>query len=135
MDRGGPDWALVGDAGGFVDAITGEGIFYALRSAQAWARALAAGAVETYDARWRSEFGAELTRASALVHRFYHPRFIERVVRYGARHQGIRTVLADLVMGTQSYQTLRHRLQRELLHSGWRRLTGWTGSRARLSGA
>ncbi|HYO45829.1 MAG TPA: FAD-dependent monooxygenase, partial [Gemmatimonadota bacterium] len=43
VPRGGKDWALVGDAGGFVDAITGEGIFYALRSARAWSRALAAG--------------------------------------------------------------------------------------------
>lgn len=137
VDRGGPDWALVGDAGGFVDAITGEGIFYALRSARAWSRALADGAVETYDARWRGEFGAELACASRLVHRFYHPRFIERVVRYGARHQEIRTVLADFVMGTQSYQTLRQRLQRELLRFGWRRLTGWMGpgAGARLSGA
>jgi flavin-dependent dehydrogenase len=125
VGRGGPDWALVGDAGGFVDAITGEGIFYALRSARAWSRALERGTPEEYDAIWRAEFGAELEKASELVNRFYRPRFIERVVQFGARNAGIRAVLADLVMGTQPYQSLRGRLQREVVRSGWRRLTEW----------
>jgi flavin-dependent dehydrogenase len=130
VGRGGPDWALVGDAGGFVDAITGEGIYYALKSARAWGRALAAGAPERYDQEWQGEFGDELAKASTLVLRFYHPSFIERVVRYGSGSREIRTVLADLVMGTQPYTTLRWRLQRELVRSGWRRLTAW----ARRSG-
>lgn len=125
-DRGGPDWALVGDAGGFVDAITGEGIHYALMSARAWARALAAGEPERYDDEWRGEFGAELEKASRLVHVYYRPGFIEKVIRLGARSHGIRMVLADLVMGRQSYRTLRRRLQRELWRAGWRRLLGTT---------
>jgi flavin-dependent dehydrogenase len=128
--RGGRDWALVGDAGGFVDAITGEGIYYALKSARAWARALANGEPERYDEEWRDEFGEELSKASALVHRFYHPGFIERVVRWGTSSREIRIVLADLVMGTQSYVTLRRRLQRALLRAGLRRLTSWLPSRS-----
>lgn len=124
VPRGGPDWALVGDAGGFVDAITGEGIFYALRSARAWGRALERGNPAAYDGLWREEFGEELEKASNLVHRFYHPRFIERVVRFGARSAAIRGVLADLVMGTQPYRTLRRRLQREIVRAGVRRLAG-----------
>ena len=134
VDRGGPDWALVGDAGGFVDAITGEGIYYALRSARAWGRALADGALETYDRIWRSEFGEELEKASSLVHLYYRPRFIERIVRFGARSAGIRTVLADLVMGTQPYRTLRRRLQQEVLRAGWRRLTGRSLREVSVSG-
>ena len=39
----GADWLLVGDAAGFVDPFTGEGIYRALRSARAAAAALAAG--------------------------------------------------------------------------------------------
>lgn len=117
VDRGGETWALVGDAGGFVDAITGEGIYYALRSARAWGRALAAGEPARYDATWRAEFGEELEKASRLVHLYYRPRFIERVIQFGARSRGIRTVLSDLVMGEQPYRTLRHRLQRELVKS------------------
>lgn len=123
VPRGGRDWALVGDAGGFVDAITGEGIFYALRSARAWGRALAAGRPESYDRLWRAEFGAELTKASALVHRFYHPRFIERVVGFGSKSASVRRLLSDLVMGTQPYVTLRRRLQREIVRGAARRMT------------
>ena len=123
VPRGGRDWALVGDAGGFVDAITGEGIFYALRSARAWSRALAAGRPETYDRVWQAEFGAELAKASALVHRFYHPRFIERVIGFGSKSASVRGLLGDLVMGTQPYVTLRRRLQRELVRGAARRVT------------
>jgi flavin-dependent dehydrogenase len=125
VDRGGDDWAVVGDAGGFVDAITGEGIYYALKSARAWARALAGGAPERYDAEWRSEFGEELAKASSLVRRFYEPRFIERVICFGRANLEIRSVLADLVMGVQPYMSLRRRLEREILRSGWRQLTSW----------
>ena len=39
----GPGWMLVGDAAGFIDPFTGEGIFRALRSARAATQALAAG--------------------------------------------------------------------------------------------
>jgi flavin-dependent dehydrogenase len=124
VDRGGRDWALVGDAGGFVDAITGEGIYYALKSARAWARALEAGRPETYDEEWRGEFGNELEKASRLVHLYYKPAFIERVIGFGRASRGIRTVMSDLVMGRQSYLTLRRRLQREIARAGWRRLTG-----------
>ncbi len=123
VPRGGANWALVGDAGGFVDAITGEGIFYALRSARALGQALAAGEPTSYDAIWRAEFGLELAKASRLVRRFYDPRFVERVIQFGARSRGVRGVLADLVMGTQSYQTLRRRLQREIARAAWRRVT------------
>jgi flavin-dependent dehydrogenase len=130
VPRGGRDWALVGDAGGFVDAITGEGIFYALRSARAWSRALAAGMPETYDRQWRTEFGDELAKASALVHRFYHPRFIERVIGFGSKSASVRRLLSDLVMGTQSYVTLRRRLQREIVRGAARRMTRFLGPAA-----
>jgi geranylgeranyl reductase family protein len=39
----GPGWMLVGDAAGFIDPFTGEGIYRALRSARAAAEALVAG--------------------------------------------------------------------------------------------
>ena len=123
VSRGGRDWALVGDAGGFVDAITGEGIFYALRSARAWSRALATGRPASYDSVWRKEFGHELAKASALVHRFYHPGFIERVIGFGSKSASVRDLLSDLVMGTQPYVTLRRRLQREILRGAVRRMT------------
>ena len=106
-----------------MDAITGEGIFYALRSARAWSRALAAGRPDSYDTVWRSEFGHELVKASALVHRFYHPHNIERVIRFGAKSASVRRLLSDLVMGNQSYVTLHRRLRREIVRGAVRRMT------------
>ena len=42
-DVAGPGWLLIGDAAGFVDPFTGEGIYRALRSARAAADAIRAG--------------------------------------------------------------------------------------------
>jgi geranylgeranyl reductase family protein len=58
----GQGWMLVGDAAGFIDPFTGEGIFRALRSARAAAEALSAGdegASERYRAARRQAFAAK----------------------------------------------------------------------------
>src|SRR5262249_7720891 len=67
-------WALIGDAAGFVDPLTGEGIYYAIKSADLLAQALKTR-VEQYDEIWRAEFGRELRRAAELTPRFYRGRF------------------------------------------------------------
>jgi flavin-dependent dehydrogenase len=45
---------LVGDAAGYVDALTGEGLATGLATASAAVSAVLAGRPETYDARWRA---------------------------------------------------------------------------------
>jgi geranylgeranyl reductase family protein len=45
----GPGWMLVGDAAGFIDPFTGEGIYRALRSARAAVEALTTGADGAHD--------------------------------------------------------------------------------------
>lgn len=58
----GPGWMLIGDAAGFIDPFTGEGIYRALRSARAAADALAdgdEGAGERYLAERRGAFAAK----------------------------------------------------------------------------
>jgi len=67
----GRNWALVGDAAGFADSITGEGIFYALRSAELLARSLACGDALNYEAAWRRDFGDELAAAAEWCDRFF----------------------------------------------------------------
>ncbi len=67
----GEDWALLGDAAGFADPVTGEGIYYALRSAELFAEAYARDDVASYEKKWRADFGRELRRASKMRQRFY----------------------------------------------------------------
>ena len=111
-------WALIGDAAGFVDPITGEGIYYAFKSAELLARALTSR-VEEYEARWRDTFGGELQRAAQLEEMFYHGTYagqptIERMVQLAKFHPGVRRVLCDLVAGEQGYVGLKKRLIKSL---------------------
>jgi len=112
-------WALIGDAAGFVDPLTGEGIYYAIKSADLLAQAMASR-VADYDPLWRAEFGAELRRASELSDRFYYGNFAgarltERMVQFAKRHRGVREVLRDLVAGDQGYVDLKQRLLKSAL--------------------
>jgi geranylgeranyl reductase family protein len=112
-------WALIGDAAGFVDPLTGEGIYYAIKSADLLAQALTSR-VEDFDGMWRADFGAEMRRASQLQHHFYRGNFAgapltERMVQFASRHRGIRDVLRDLIAGDQGYVGLKSRLFRSAL--------------------
>ncbi len=112
-------WALIGDAAGFVDPLTGEGIYYAIKSADLLAQALTTR-VANYEGMWRADFGAELRRASALSDRFYYGSFAgapltERMVQFARRHRGVREVLRDLVAGEQGYVGLKSRLLKSAL--------------------
>ncbi len=112
-------WALVGDAAGFVDPITGEGIYYAIKSAELLANVLPTR-VGDYDSMWRAEFGGELRRAAELQRRFYHGQFagapmIERMLQAGRWHRGVRRTLAELIAGEQGYLDLKEKLKRRAL--------------------
>jgi geranylgeranyl reductase family protein len=110
----GNDWALLGDAAGFADPVTGEGIYYALRSAELFAEAYLAGRADTYEARWREDFGADLSRAAQMRRRFYGnfwgAPFTERMIEFARGHRGVKRVLGDLVAGEQGYVDLKKKL-------------------------
>ena len=115
----GDGWALAGDAAGFVDAITGEGLFYALRSAELLSQALLANAPESYPVLVKQDFLPELERASRIADRFYGGDWLsgsvlERVVQLTARSSRFRELMRDLFAGTQEYSDLRLRVQRNL---------------------
>lgn len=81
-DSAGPGWLLIGDAAGFVDPFTGEGIHRALRSARAAAHALLAGGdvAATYRRERRRAFAAK-TALSWLVQGFLaFPPLLEHAV-------------------------------------------------------
>ena len=115
----GEDWALLGDAAGFADPVTGEGIYYALRSAELFADAYLEGRVTDYEQRWRADFGAELSRASQMRRRFYGnfwgAPFTERMIEFARGHRGVKRVLGDLVAGEQGYTDLKKKLAKSAL--------------------
>jgi flavin-dependent dehydrogenase len=111
----GPRWLLAGDAAGFVDPITREGIFFSLQSGEAAAAALLTNdPASTYEARVRAEIVPELVHAAQLKAGFFRPPFVRLLLRALERSEPIRRVMADLVSGRQSYGTLKWRLLRTL---------------------
>lgn len=115
----GKDWALLGDAAGFADPVTGEGIYYALRSGELFAECFLSGKPQEYEASWRNDFGNELKRASQMRRRFYGDflgaAFTDRMVQFAKLHPGIRKVLVELVAGDQGYINLKRTLAKRAL--------------------
>ena len=115
----GEGWALLGDAAGFADPVTGEGIYYAIRSAELFVDAYLSGKPLVYEKKWRQDFGAELKRASQMRRRFYGnfwgAPFTDRMIEFARGHRGIRKVLGQLVAGDQGYTDLKKKLARSAL--------------------
>jgi geranylgeranyl reductase family protein len=109
----GDRWALVGDAAGLADPITGEGIYFALKSAEILAQTIESP--QQYAAKVWSEIGIELERASRMYKRFYTGRFLggdfkKRTVQLSQHSRTLRTILGNLIAGNQSYVGLKKKL-------------------------
>jgi flavin-dependent dehydrogenase len=121
----GEGWMAVGDAAGLVDPITGEGLYYAIRSADLAARALLSEASELadkvahYSRSLRRDFGADLEFGSRLAKRVFQGRFLfgavpSRMVQFTRRSQRFSAVMQDLFAGKQPYLGLKRRLLNNL---------------------
>jgi len=111
----GKNWALIGDAAAWVDPLTGEGLFYAIRSGELLGKSLAAGCPEKYPAWVKATFSMELEFAARIVRRFYRGSFLgsavtTRLVQFMRRSPVFRQLMADLMSGTQDYSSLKRRL-------------------------
>jgi len=91
----GDGWMLVGDAAGFIDPFTGEGIYRALRSGRAAAEALAGGldpaAADRYRAARREAFAAK----DALTWLVQAMLAVRPVMGYALRRLSARPELAQ----------------------------------------
>jgi flavin-dependent dehydrogenase len=121
---GGLGWALAGDAGGLVDPVTGEGIYYAMRSGELLAESLLEGLPELYPTRVREEFGKTLALGARLARTFYYGEFMgesvpTRMVEFGARSARFLEVIQDLLEGSQSYLGLAAKLYLGLAVALW----------------
>ncbi|PWT99675.1 MAG: NAD(P)/FAD-dependent oxidoreductase [Terriglobia bacterium] len=121
----GEGWMAVGDAAGLVDPITGEGLYYAIRSADLAARALlseVSGLTEKIGQYRRSlqrDFASDLEFGSRLARRIFHGRFLfgsvpSRMVQFTRRSPRFSVIIQDLFAGRQQYAELKRRLLKNL---------------------
>jgi geranylgeranyl reductase family protein len=116
----GEGWLAVGDAAGLVDPITGEGLYYALRSADLAAQTLLQGGTESTYRKWlRRDFAGDLEMGSRLAHRIFRGSFLlgavpGRMVQFTRRSPRFKAVIQDLFAGTQPYRGLKNRLLKNL---------------------
>jgi flavin-dependent dehydrogenase len=111
----GRNWALIGDAAAWVDPITGEGIYYALRSGDLLAEMLIAGKPEEYPAKIRKAFSFDLEFATRIARRLYRGRFLgdsvsTRMIQFIEWSPTFRSLMADVFTGSQDYRSLKKRL-------------------------
>jgi len=114
-DLGGHDFALLGDAGGLADPATGEGIDYALRSAQLAVAAFQADVgFAHYPLLARAAFATEMRRARFVRQRLYRPWAAERLVRRAQRSPRAALLLASAVDAVNEHGSLGRALLRGL---------------------
>lgn len=120
----GDGWIAVGDAGGLVDPITGEGLYYAIRSGDLASRLL----VEDYEPAKRADqylqmitrdFGHDLTYGAGLAKRLFGSYILFsnvpcRMIEFMRRSPRFCDIMQDLFAGTQPYLGLKSRLLRNL---------------------
>jgi geranylgeranyl reductase family protein len=122
---------LAGDAGGFVNGFSAEGIYYAMVTGDLAAGAILAARGEAgrhlrqgfgaqvspararraYVRAWRREIGTEL-RDSVLIQKylFHSPTRMDRVVRAARTRPAFSEILVDYASGRLSYRAARRRL-------------------------
>jgi menaquinone-9 beta-reductase len=94
--------ALIGDASGAVDAITGQGMCLSFQQALALADSLAAGNLEAYEIAHRRILRRPRLMANLLLHLDQHPRSREKVMRVFERHPKMFTALLAFHAGAVS---------------------------------
>jgi len=121
----GDGWMAVGDAGGLVDPVTGEGLYYAMRSADLASQVLLDEAhaplakPAAYRAVIEHDFAKDLYLGSLIARRLFTGNFLlgsvpGRMVQFVRRSPRFRELMQDIFAGTQTYEDLSGRLLRNL---------------------
>ena len=121
----GQGWMAVGDAGGLVDPITGEGLYYAMRSADLASQVVLDDShgledkASVYRSRLTHDFAADLAFGALIARRVFLGRFLlgtvpQRMVQFLRRSPRFYELMQDLVAGSQTYLGLKSRLLRNL---------------------
>ncbi len=111
----GRNWAMAGDAAACVDPVTGEGLYYALRSGDLLAQALIEGQLQAYPERLRAAFSADLEFAASIARKLFRGNFLggaitTRMVQLLNYSPAFRDLMRDVFSGSQDYRTLKRRV-------------------------
>ncbi len=121
----GDGWLAVGDAAGLVDPITGEGIYYAVRSGDLASQIVLNDAhsitekAQAYVGLLRRDFAADLEFGACLAQRVFVGKFLfstvpARMVQFIRQSPRFQDLMQDLFAGTQPYLGLKSRLLKNL---------------------
>ena len=120
----GDGWIAVGDAAGLVDPITGEGLYYAVRSGDLASEVIlgdqpASATANAYRALLSRDFMGDLEFGATLAKRVFLGSFLfssvpERMVQFIRRSPRFHVLMQDLFAGTQPYLGLKSRLLKNL---------------------
>ncbi|MEO7145428.1 MAG: NAD(P)/FAD-dependent oxidoreductase [Bryobacteraceae bacterium] len=119
----GDGWLAVGDAGGLVDPVTGEGLYYAMRSGDLASEVLLSHPMmetsNAYRALLAHDFAADLEFSATLAKRVFLGQFLfsnvpARMIQFLRRSPRFRDLMQDMFAGTQPYLGLKGRLLKNL---------------------
>ena len=100
---------VTGDAGGFVNGFSAEGIYFAMVTGDLAARAILDGpSPRLYERLWRREIGAEM-RDSRFLSRYVFADLnrVSRLVRGVRAYPPVAGLLADYATGAETYERVR----------------------------
>lgn len=120
----GEGWLAVGDAGGLVDPITGEGLYYAVRSGDLASQVVLDDQepekkAERYRQLIARDFGLDLTYGAGLAKRLFcgalfYGAVPSKMIQFMKRSPKFCEIMQDLFAGTQPYLELKTRLLRNV---------------------
>lgn len=109
------NWALIGDAASFVDPVSGEGIYYAIYSAEILAACIKEDRVPLYQGLCRKHFGGNLLKASQGFNYIYQAAFIETMAVLAENSTAVRQIISEMIGGNINYLSWKKSLRKKLV--------------------
>ncbi len=108
------NWALIGDAATFVDPMSGEGIYYAIYSAEILSQCILENELALYQPLCMKHFGENLAKALQGLKYFYQPEFIEVMIQMAKESLLVRRIISDMMSGSLDYLSWKGALRKAL---------------------
>ena len=110
----GNNWALIGDAATFVDPVSGEGMYYAIYSAEILAQCIRENELTSYRPLCMKYFGHNLVNALESLDYFYQPEFLEVMIQLAKESPPVCRIISDMMTGNLDYGNWKGAVKKEL---------------------